>query len=93
MTKYELIRTDMVSRFGEPLYRIRALIDIPMHEVKAGDLGGYIADEHNLSHEGNAWISSEVHVFGRVRVYGDRHVYDNTWVFGQVRRHSRFRRR
>ncbi len=38
------------------LFRIRALNDIPKYKVTAGDLGGYIEKESNLSQEGNCWI-------------------------------------
>ena len=36
------------------LCRIKALKDFG--DVKAGDLGGYIEDYKNLSHDGNCWI-------------------------------------
>jgi len=48
--KYELIDVN------DSFYRIRALIDIPRHGVKAGDLGGRVQSESNLSHEGDCWI-------------------------------------
>ncbi|MCW1249647.1 hypothetical protein ODZ83_05505 [Acaricomes phytoseiuli] len=38
------------------LLRIRALRDIPRYGVKAGDLGGLIEQERNLSQSGDAWI-------------------------------------
>lgn len=37
--------------------RIRALVDIPRHNVKAGDVGGWVQSEENLSQEGDAWIA------------------------------------
>ena len=46
--KYEL--TDETVPFcGKDMHRIRALIDIPSNNVKAGDFGGYIEKEENLS--------------------------------------------
>lgn len=51
MKKYELLATDIDGQ-----YRIRALVDIPVHGVKAGDLGGIVNGEHNLSQEHNGWI-------------------------------------
>jgi hypothetical protein len=75
--KYELV-TDQVQEFiGDKrykLYRIRALRDFGI--VKAGDFGGYIESEANLSHDGDAWIS------GNARVYDDALVCDNAFVFG-----------
>ncbi|MBA5724610.1 hypothetical protein [Candidatus Liberibacter sp.] len=35
---------------------IRALRDIPLHDVKKGDLGGYVESEDNLSQEGECWV-------------------------------------
>lgn len=53
------------------LHRIRALRDIPRHDVRAGDLGGYVQSEANLSHEGDAWIAD------RAWAYENAYVCDN----------------
>lgn len=42
------------------VYRIRALRDFG--DVKAGDLGGYIESDFNLSHSGNCWVYDEAAV-------------------------------
>ena len=69
MKKYEM--TEEIKIFeGKILHRIIALVDIPMHSVKAGDLGGWIECENNLSHNGDAWV------------YGDARVYGDAWVSG-----------
>ena len=54
-TKYEI--TDIAHEKYPFLHRIRALRDIGS-EVKAGDLGGFVEGESNLSFEtgDNAWI-------------------------------------
>ena len=44
------------------LHRIRALQSFD--EVKTGDLGGWIEDERNLSHNGNCWVFDNGWVFG-----------------------------
>ena len=84
MKKYEFTDETVEVR-GElgvsTLRRIRALIDIPLHGVKAGDLGGFIADEHNLSHEGSCWVGDDAWVFGKALVYGSARVGDDAWVF------------
>lgn len=62
MKKYKLLATDTIqSRTGETLYRIQALKDFgtPFGTVRKGDLGGYIAKESNLSHEGQCWVYGE----------------------------------
>jgi hypothetical protein len=52
--KYEFTgETEFVA--GQHLQQIRALIDIP-NRCKAGDIGGWIEKEANLSHEGNCWV-------------------------------------
>ena len=60
--KFELT-TDTKIFFGRKLFRIKALISFG--DVKAGDLGGFIEKESNISHDGNAWV------YGDARVYGD----------------------
>ena len=52
--KYELVKEDSIVVDGFKLFRIRALRDFFV--IKAGDLGGYVESEDNLSHEGYAWI-------------------------------------
>src|SRR5699024_12780305 len=49
--KYELVESSKIIFGNVILYRIKALVDIP-NIVKAGELGGYIESEKNLSHEG-----------------------------------------
>lgn len=72
MKKYELTgETKEID--GKILHRIRALIDIPEHDVKAGDLGGWIEAERNLSQNGEAWVTGSARVIG------------NAWVSGNAR--------
>ena len=59
--KYEL--TDETQEWnGRTLHRIRALADFG--DVKAGELGGWIEKEENLSHNGNAWVYGDAQVYG-----------------------------
>lgn len=67
MKKYELTgETKEIG--GKILHRIRALVDIPVHNVKAGDLGGWIEAERNLSQKGAAWVADEARVMDSARV-------------------------
>ena len=59
---------------GRKLYRIRALEDFS--NVKAGDLGGYIESEFNLSQNGNCWIDRNC------KAYEGASVMDNARVKG-----------
>ena len=71
MKKYELI-TNTKTRFGRKLFQIKALVSFG--DVKAGDLGGYIEKEENLSQDGIAWV------FDNACVCGNAQVYDTTWI-------------
>ena len=51
--KYEI--TDIVHPKYPWLHRIRALQDV-RENVHAGDLGGFVQSEENLSQEGSCWI-------------------------------------
>lgn len=77
--KFELIKNDYISLDDYTLYRIRALIDF--YDVSAGDLGGYIEKEANLSQEGNAWIYDKACVFGNAKICRDAQVFDNALVY------------
>lgn len=48
MKKYEILYDQSIEINGRKLYRIRALCDFGA--VKAGDIGGYVESERNLSH-------------------------------------------
>ena len=71
--KFELLLDDTVEYFGIKLFRIRALISFG--NVEAGDIGGYIEKEENLSEKGNAWVYGNAMVSGDARVYGNARVY------------------
>lgn len=60
--------------YGVKLFRIEALIDIPRWGVKAGDKGGWVEKEENLSQDGNAWVSGDAWVSGNAHVFGDAQV-------------------
>ena len=66
MKKYELTKECKIFGNGRKIFRIRALRDFS--NVKAGDLGGWIEKEENLSHEGAAWVSGNAVVSGYARI-------------------------
>ena len=78
MKKYELTDETKIY-FDRTLHRIKALRDIG-EDVKAGDLGGWIEKESNLSHDGDAWVYGNAKVYGNAQVYGDAKVYGNAKV-------------
>ncbi len=87
MKKYEF--TGETKEFnGTTLRRIRAVKDFG--NVAAGDLGGWIKGEENLSHDGgcwvygDAWVSGNAEVFGNAWVSGNARVYGNAQVYGNA---------
>lgn len=82
MKKFELT-TDCITFLGRKLFRIRALIEFG--DVKAGETGGYVEKEENLSQIGNAWVYGNAQVCGNARVYGDAQVYGDARVCGNAR--------
>jgi NDP-sugar pyrophosphorylase family protein len=84
MKKYELLKSDTTIQQGKTLYRIKYLIDIPRHNIEAGDLGGFLESENNLSHDGNAVVLDDARIFGNARVSDNARVYGNAKVSGNV---------
>ena len=83
--KYFKIRKDLSLKIGDiTIFRIEATRDLDTHDVKKGDIGGYIEKEENLSE--NAWVSGSAMVYGDARVsgsacvYGDARVSGDAWV-------------
>lgn len=64
---------------GHILHRIEAVKDFA--DVKAGEKGGWIEQEENLSQEDNCWVYDNARVCGDAQVCGDAWVYDNAQVF------------
>ena len=80
--KYEMTEETMVI-CGETLHRIRALKTFG--EVEAGQLGGWIEKEENLSHEGEAWVGGDAWVGGKARVEGKAYVGGEAWIGGNAK--------
>ena len=88
MKKFELSTGDRINWFGRTLYRIKACMDFTTasgKEVKAGDLGGYVEREQNLSQQGKAWIYGNAKVWGNAEVHGNAEIWGSAKVYGNVR--------
>ena len=83
MKKFKLTSEFIVDISGVKLFRIKALIEFG--NVKAGDLGGYIEKEENLSHMGDAWIYGDAQISGNAQVFGNARVFGDAWVSGNAR--------
>ena len=79
--KYKLT-DETINVCGKKLFRIEALKDFG--DVKNGDKGGFIEDEHNISHDGNSWVYGNAWVYDNACVYGDACVYGNASVHGDA---------
>lgn len=79
--KFELT-TKSIDWLGKKLFRIRALTTFG--DIQAGDEGGYLEKEENLSHDGDAWIYDNAKVFDNVTISGNAQVRDNVTISGNV---------
>lgn len=81
--KYVILKdAKRVLESGNFGYRIRAVRDIPRHGVKAGDLGGFVEHEDNLSQRGDCWIADDAEVSDEARVFQDAIVMGASCVNG-----------
>lgn len=74
MKKYEFTGETKAGPEGVILHRIRALVKIELGDitVEAGDIGGWIEKEENLSQ------------YDKSRVYGNARVCGDAWVCGDA---------
>ena len=78
MNKFKLTNNTK-THCGRTLYQIEAVKDF--RNIKAGDLGGYIEKEDNLSQYDNAWVYGNAKVYGDASVYGDARVSTLSSIF------------
>ena len=83
MKKYELIKEGKDTFIGREIYRIRALKDFS--DIKAGDVGGWVCSENNLSQEGDCWIYDNAKCLDKARVFDDAKMYDSSMMIGNAR--------
>lgn len=80
MEQKKYVLTDEKKEWcGRTLRRIRALRDF--RDVKAGELGGWVETEKNLTQMGDAWVYDDAQVSGDARVSGDASIIwiGNIW--------------
>ena len=80
--KYELLKDVHIEYEGHTLYRIRALKDF--NNISAGDIGGYIEHEKNLSQYSKCWVYDEAKVYGNAHIFGNAKIFDNVNVYGNA---------
>lgn len=74
--KYELIPIEGNAK----LARIRALRNVPTHNVHVGELGGIVEHIDNLAQEGDAWVTYDACVLKEARVEGNAFITDRARV-------------
>ena len=94
MEKKYILTDEIRAFYGRILHRIQAVRDFG--KIQAGDLGGWIEKEGNLSHGGNCWIYDDAKVYdnalihgnaqvcGDARVYNDAHISGNALIYGNT---------
>ena len=85
--KYKLTE-ETINVYGRTLHRIECVE--PFKDIEAGDKGGFVESENNLSQDGGAWVYGDAMVYGGAWVYGDAwvcddaRVYDHAVVYGHA---------
>lgn len=80
---FEFVLGDTIDVGGSKLTRIRAVVDLPIHNVVAGQLGGYLEHEGNL--RGDAWVDGNAWVFGLATVRDKALVTDSSRVYDHAK--------
>ena len=68
------------GNYEATVYRIQALRDIPEHGVKAGDAGGFVSNDSNLSQTDSCWIADDAEVLNQAAVMHNAFVGGNASV-------------
>ena len=82
--KYKLIKSDIKG-----LYRVKAVRDFG--DVKKGDIGGYVENPNNLSHEGYCWVHDNAIIHDNVKIYDNARIYGNSeiWDYAVIQDNAR----
>lgn len=80
--KYKLTE-ETLKIYGHVLHRIMALRDFG--DVRKGDIGGWVENEGNLSHDDDCWVYNKAEVYGDavIKKMSDYIVFKNWWSSGR----------
>lgn len=81
MAKYEFSGVTK-ERSGIILRQVRAIQDFG--EIKAGDVGGFIQHEHNLSQSGLCWLDKDSICYGDSKITSDAFVANSTIISSKI---------
>lgn len=88
MKKFELLSENKINWRGYTLYRIKATTNFITNsgiEVNAGQLGGWVEKEENLSQEGKAWVFKNAKIYGTAKVYGNAEIWGEAEICDNAR--------
>lgn len=68
---------------GKTLHQIEAVTG--RGDFHPGELGGFIEEESNLSHTGNAWIHPNCYVLNGARIMGHAVLADGAVIDGPIK--------
>ena len=80
--KYEFTGETKVE-LGITFNRIKALRNFG--SVTAGEIGGWVESEKNLSHAGSCWVYDDAQISGNARISGNAHIWGNARISGNAR--------
>ena len=92
MKNYKLSDETKTLPWGTVLHRVVATTTFTLAcglTINAGDVGGWIEKESNLSD--NAWVADNAWVSDNARVSGDAHVYDHAQIDGDAKVYDKAR--
>jgi UDP-3-O-[3-hydroxymyristoyl] glucosamine N-acyltransferase len=81
--KYKRLKQWLYLSDGRRVERIQAIRSFG--NVKEGDIGGFIEDDNNLSHNGNCWIADDAIASGQSRVSGNALLKDSARIDHRVK--------
>lgn len=81
MKKYRLT-AETIEHDGTILHRIQATKNFS--NVKAGELGGWVESEDNLSQEGDCWLYDDSKVYKKARFIENATMYENLCASGDI---------
>ena len=80
--KFKLTDETITNDWGVTLSRIIALKDFG--NIEAGEKGGFVEKEENLSHENDCWVFDNAEVCGDAKVWGDAKATQMAKTFGNA---------
>lgn len=89
--KLKLIKSEIKTLKSQKKYSLvkdgalfQVVSKLDFDDVKAGDVGGHVANERNLSHKGKCWIYKGARAIDNSKIMGNAKIKDNAIVSGSA---------